>query len=469
MKIKPPKLNIPDDNPFAEDILERKESAQILTQFISTIKEPYVLAIDSPWGTGKTTFIQMWSQSLKKDDYPCIYINAWENDFSDAPLVSLIGEIDAGIEGIKLSKGLKTKAKRNIAKVKKVGSLLLKKSIPIIIKTATSGVVDVDKAYGAAMSEMAATTASDIIDKYSTDKKTIKEFKKSLSKFVLDVSPKDKKGNTKPLILFIDELDRCRPNFAIELLEKAKHFFNIDNIIFVLALDKEQLGHSIKSMYGVDMNVDGYLRRFIDLDYNLPETSADVFCNALFSKLKIADYFSGKTKSNHYKELLTTLIKLFKAFNFSLRDQEQCISRLNIVLRTTTPDSFIHPIFLGALIILKTANHQLYTHITKRDANSNDIRNFIANTKEGKEFLSSDYGTILKAYFDYTQHTNIEAKTDLINTYQQKLNNSGLSNENRVKTDAIFNLFIFLRSDCNYDIIKYLTKKIEIAEQFIQN
>ncbi len=118
MKIKPSKLNIPKDDPFAEDILERKESAEILTQFISTIKEPYVLAIDSAWGTGKTTFIQMWSQLLKNNGYPCIYINAWENDFSDDPLVSLIGEIDAGIKDIKPEKSLKTKAKKSFAKVK---------------------------------------------------------------------------------------------------------------------------------------------------------------------------------------------------------------------------------------------------------------------------------------------------------------------------------------------------------------
>jgi len=67
--------------------------------------------------------------------------------------------------------------------------------------------------------------------------------------------------NQKPLIFFIDELDRCRPDYALQLLEKAKHLFNIDGIIFILALDRDQIGHSLKSIYGEGLDVDGYLRR----------------------------------------------------------------------------------------------------------------------------------------------------------------------------------------------------------------
>src|SRR3989338_1346594 len=100
MRIKIPPLNIPENNPFAEDQLERKQSAEVLTQFISTIREPFVLAIDSPWGTGKTTFINMWLRFLKKEAFPCLYFNAWENDFTDDPLVSFIGEMKACLDTV---------------------------------------------------------------------------------------------------------------------------------------------------------------------------------------------------------------------------------------------------------------------------------------------------------------------------------------------------------------------------------
>ena len=73
----------------------------------------------------------------------------------------------------------------------------------------------------------------------------------------------------KTVIIFVDELDRCRPSYAIELLERIKHLFNIGGLVFVLALDREQLGHSIKAVYGNGIDSDGYLRRFVDFEYQL--------------------------------------------------------------------------------------------------------------------------------------------------------------------------------------------------------
>lgn len=67
-------------------------------------------------------------------------------------------------------------------------------------------------------------------------------------------------------MFFIDELDRCRPTFAIELLERIKHLFDIQNIVFVLSIDKEQLEASTAAAYGSAINAPEYLRRFIDLE-----------------------------------------------------------------------------------------------------------------------------------------------------------------------------------------------------------
>ena len=99
MQLKPKNLTISPDNPFGEDKLSRQQSAQILTQLVSTIREPFVLANDSPWGTGKTTFIKMWMTSLKeKNGFPCICFNAWDSDFTGDPLVSFIGEMKASLD-----------------------------------------------------------------------------------------------------------------------------------------------------------------------------------------------------------------------------------------------------------------------------------------------------------------------------------------------------------------------------------
>ena len=121
MKIRASEIAIPPEDPFREDALNRKESAQVLTELVSFIDTPVVLAIDSKWGTGKSTFVKMWKQELLSQGYPCLYFNAWENDFSDDPLVSLIGEIDSGIDALKLTKGRKKKAKE-MSRTSKRGS-----------------------------------------------------------------------------------------------------------------------------------------------------------------------------------------------------------------------------------------------------------------------------------------------------------------------------------------------------------
>jgi hypothetical protein len=71
-------------------------------------------------------------------------------------------------------------------------------------------------------------------------------------------------------VILIDELDRCRPTYAIEMLEAIKHWFCVPNVVFVLAMDREQLSHSIRAVYGQGFDVDGYFLRFFHLLEQMP-------------------------------------------------------------------------------------------------------------------------------------------------------------------------------------------------------
>jgi len=152
--------------------------------------------------------------------------------------------------------------------------------LPTLVKAIASK--DIDKE---AISEALKNTAEaateilkDEIDEYSSKKKGLKEFKNQLEEFV------NKTTSGKPIVLIIDELDRCRPNYAVEVLEQVKHFFSVKGIVFVLSIDKDQLGNAIKGVYGSE-NIDAneYLRRFIDLEYSIPTPSTAVFCKYLRS------------------------------------------------------------------------------------------------------------------------------------------------------------------------------------------
>ncbi len=273
MRIKLPEFQVHKDNPFAGDALQRGESAEMLTRLILTLNEPFVLAVDSPWGTGKTTFLRMWMQQLSNSGYPCLFFNAWETDYNNDALIALMGEVEVGIGDINVGQKQKTKAKEQFTKAKKLGVSLVKRSIPTAIKIATSGMFDTSAAANQSLVELAEKIAKEEFDKYETRKNTIKKFKQKLSAFINELADHTNDNEHKPLIFFIDELDRCRPTYALEVLEKAKHLFNVNGIIFVLAIDKEQIGHSIRSVYGMGMDMDGYLRRFIDMDYRLLEPS----------------------------------------------------------------------------------------------------------------------------------------------------------------------------------------------------
>src|SRR6185369_6936695 len=86
-------IEIPIDNPFTNDKLERKVIADNLTRLVESTNQPFVMSIEAPWGWGKTTFINMWKTQLEALGHTCLYFNAWENDFVEDPLIAFVGEI----------------------------------------------------------------------------------------------------------------------------------------------------------------------------------------------------------------------------------------------------------------------------------------------------------------------------------------------------------------------------------------
>lgn len=466
MKIRASEIAIPPEDPFREDALNRKESAQVLTELVSFIDTPVVLAIDSKWGTGKSTFVKMWKQELLNQGYPCLYFNAWENDFSDDPLVSLIGEIDSGIDALKLTKGRKTKAKEKFAKAKEVGVTLVKRAIPAAIKITTAGVLNLDNVSEQVLAGLSEKIAKEQIEKYESDKSTIDGFKSRLRDFVIEITRSQGGKEVKPLIFFIDELDRCRPLYALGLLEKAKHFFNVAGIVFVLAIDKRQIGDSIRCVYGTVRDVDGYLRRFIDIDYILPEPNALEFCRTLFQRFGLATYFAERQKAAETQydvdQFVETFAKLASTFGFSLRVQEQCFSRLSIAIQSTPLNHWLHPVFLAGLIALKARDPDLYARYVRGIATAEDVMRYL-NAEGAGEFLDSAYGRALEAYFVSGQCEDVGA---LMSKYEEVSEDKGRTKEERERAGKIWGVLQSFVTKDAFGALKHLAKKIEIAERF---
>lgn len=113
------------------------------------------------------------------------------------------------------------------------------------------------------------------------------------------------KGNR--IVIFVDELDRCKPDYAVRFLERIKHFFTNENVTFVFSINRLELSHTIKQFYGTDFNADGYLLRFFDYMIDLPKGKTDRFYNSI-----------GLNSNRYYFELMCKAV--IRYFRFSYRD-----------------------------------------------------------------------------------------------------------------------------------------------------
>jgi hypothetical protein len=337
--IKTKDISINPQSPFDNDLLDRKDEIINLTNIIQNIEDPLVLAINAPWGTGKTTFIKLWRTYLEQQDQKTLYFNAWETDFAEDPLIVLVSKLDKWVTDDGKSKNEKwSKVKKDIV------PKILQRSLIAGIKAATFKVVDMDKEYEKIFADLSGEITGDLIAQFNQKSQAIKQFK-DVIKESLYTLPNEQKN----LIIFIDELDRCRPTYAIELLERVKHLFDIERLIFILSTDLGQLSHSICAVYGNNFESKKYLKRFIDLDYSLKEPDLKKYIDSQFKTLQI---------NTTYYDLVDLILCIAKIFGFKLRDINFLVTRMKLLFIPKSSDQF-DPIFI-TLIALKYSNESLY-------------------------------------------------------------------------------------------------------------
>jgi len=356
MIIKNNSIEINPDDIFKNDALNREDTIKSLTNLVMKISDSYVLCINGNWGIGKTTFIKLWQNYLKKKNINSIYFNSWKNDFSKEPILSILGEFNQYIDNNNFDN--KDSVVNKFNKVKKISGKVIKRAVPAFVKGVTSGILDIDKGFESAIGAITEESSKELIENYSKEKEATEKFKDAIKKVLKELN------SDKPFIIFIDELDRCRPLYAIELLESIKHIFGIEKLIFILSLDKKQLSQSIKSQYG-NIDTDNYLRRFIDLEYQLSNPNIDRFCDALYEKFNLDKFILNKKDLPNFNDIIKSTVKVF---NLSLRQIEQIFSRLNIIFNSTQIN--YNKIELTILFeILKSYNPNLYDdYIKDRDS-----------------------------------------------------------------------------------------------------
>jgi hypothetical protein len=382
--------NPPLEEYFPADKLDRARYATFLSRLLAQEgfdksrsddeqKKNYVLNLNAEWGAGKTYFLKRWSRELIVD-FPVVYIDAWQQDYSDDPFLTVI----AGI-----IKQLQRQAKFNIT-IPKSAVSMFKAVAPAIAQGLTKKISGIDldelhtllfsdeeieddqkqnsnKLTGSDFSPAVKALAQNLIKDHEAKNKSVEVIKAKLADWVNKFE--EQEGKSLPIFIFIDELDRCRPSYAVEMLETIKHIFDVKGIVFVVATDTEQLQHTIKSIYGEGFDAKVYLGRFFNSRYSLKRPALKDFLSVHSDTTKFETaYLESKKiellpRTENPETALANISVVLDAFEVSARTAIQITERITAIIVNLPSGKKIDVLVLTVLFCIYEKDHSLYEEI----------------------------------------------------------------------------------------------------------
>ncbi|ATG78624.1 KAP family P-loop NTPase fold protein [Pseudoalteromonas sp. 1_2015MBL_MicDiv] len=372
---------------FPADKLDRARYATFLSRLLAQEgfdesrpddeqKKNYVLNLNAEWGAGKTYFLKRWSRELIVD-FPVVYIDAWQQDYSDDPFLTVI----AGI-----IKQLQLQAKFNIT-IPKSAVSMFKAVAPAIAQGLTKKISGIDldelhtllfsdeeiendqnqnsnKLTGSDFSPAVKALAQNLIKDHEAKNKSIEVIKSKLADWVSKFEKQE--GKSLPIFIFIDELDRCRPSYAVEMLETIKHIFDVKGIVFVVATDTEQLQHTIKSIYGEGFDAKIYLGRFFNSRYSLKRPVLKDFLSVHSDTTKFeSGYLESKDiellpRTETPETALANISVVLDAFQVPPRTAIQITERITAIIVNLPNGKKVDVLVLAILFCIYEKDHPLY-------------------------------------------------------------------------------------------------------------
>lgn len=412
---------------WENDLFGHKSYAERLTRLIHNTQGPYVIGLTSPWGSGKTFFLQAWRKQLLADEKPCIYFNAWEQDASGDPLINLMAAIHHQVQQTSWPRILHA-MRDAVVKLAGLGAQLM--------KGAAFG-LGVNGQPAAAAANAGAEALKSLTDKISGYYSSVGQFNAELTK--LAAATAGMAGGF-PLFIMVDELDRCRPSYAIDLLERIKHLFTVPHVVFLLAVDSSQLLQQVEHTFGLKAVTEGkntvsdcridYLGKFFDIFYSLPQSNKRIFVRSLLEKIPILDMLTERFKKENYISyplawILSSEVLLFT--DKSLRTLAQRTELFSVFVRTYAGASF-EEIFLAYIAIFsltdeffKNAKKDIEENLIKLNTNllniySNNNRRYIFSEESDEE-----YHCCIHFYF-FVHWMQLDAKNrSNISTYEANM------------------------------------------------
>ncbi len=360
------------------DLLNLLPFAQRLEKYLAVEKDyvdgGLVVSLAARFGSGKSTFLEMWGKSLKErrakgDMVPMpIFLNAWESDYCGDPMVAILSGM---LESIDEWKGSGKPEKSVLMEAAKDAAWLGLGIVNGFVASATGvDAVEVCKLVDEQRSERA-EKIPDFIDLHAKKNKAMQELKSVLKESF--------GGEEIKVLVIVDELDRCRPDYAVSFLETVKHVFDIKGMAFILAVDYEQLSSSTRALYGASMNFEDYFRKFSHRTIRLPKPEENAHTMLLHEYVKKYVSIEGKRISGlNLESRISDIKSLTVGLGVNLRQLQEAFRLLGHVAEVEDPGrsgqyrhSFVTANILLSLI--RVSQYDLYDSIRNESISHEDV------------------------------------------------------------------------------------------------
>lgn len=366
MRIIAKQMEVRPEDGFVNDVFGRSTFAKALTNLTIQTSDGLVISLDAKWGEGKTTFVKMWQGMLKQDGIPSIYIDAFQDDYASDAFLNLATHITQfAEENIDKDKAqeFKEKAAKVLVNVLAWGAKLGTKAATLgLIGAAELDVLsDIKEDITSSGSDLAEKMVKEKLSSARADTALVHSFHQTLSS--LPAKLKNNEGNR--LVVIIDELDRCRPTYAVDILERIKHLFSVPNITFVLVMNKEQLESALKSVYGENLDARTYLQKFVTVEVALPKKPAKINKDSDLKTYAKKLYTAHEMQIGKGESALIDFTSLLaQTFDLSLRQLERTFTNLAIVYSSIHEKGYRPTIPICFLSILKVIEPGIFNSLS---------------------------------------------------------------------------------------------------------
>ena len=366
MRLSPPQLVIGEEDGFDNhDTFGAKKAGERLADVVADLEDHSVIVLDGQWGSGKSVFVQQWAGLMRQRDHPVVYLDAFAADHHEDAFFAILGAL---LRSLRSTSVIHDQQREPLVNKIKGAARLLMPAVPTVLDAAAGFPIGsvVRAVVDAARNPDDASPASDAsaesfldnrLRRVQEQEESVESFKKALND-VVEESP-DSGTPTRPLIFIIDELDRCKPSFALNVLERMKHIFAAEGICFVLVTHLEALAEMVKHTYGLEA-ANRYLDKFfhlrLDIDRLLASGNADAraqYIRHIHKSLDVPEPAYAKTE--------TVIQNLAAIHNLPFRSLERVLLNVALYARSggyADRQGQVHGV--AELCVMKLANAKLY-------------------------------------------------------------------------------------------------------------